>query len=75
MILTTGELEAVPILLTQALAEDQEEWTIELYAADGALLGEGVITGATNWDVAVLLTEDEQTIRIAWDDVTRINIP
>lgn len=76
MILKTGDLENVPILLTKALAGDDEEWWIQLRFRDGTERG------------GYLIEADWQEVRIQdesggepwgethqWDDIQEVVIP
>lgn len=76
MILETGDLESVPILLTKALADDGEEWWIDLHLHDGTERG------------GYLMEADWQEVRIQdesgdepwgethqWSEVSKVVIP
>lgn len=70
----TGELESVPILLVQALANDGETWTIQVTTDDGET-HEGDLLDA-DWECLVLADEPGGTegSSIDWDDVALVRI-
>lgn len=76
MKLETGELEAVPILLVQALVQDGEIWTIELHLHDGTVR-EGELVAA-DWEEVRIQDEsgDEPWGEThLWDDVAKVVVP
>lgn len=76
MILETGDLEAVPILLVQALADHSEEWWIELCVHDGTKRG-GYLIEADWREVRI---QDESGDKPwgethSWNDIAKVVIP
>lgn len=72
----TGDLEAVPILLTKALANDGEEWWIELHFHDKSVRG-GYLREA-DWDEVRIQDEsgDEPWGEThSWDEVATVIVP
>lgn len=76
MILETGNMESVPILLVQALAQDPEEWWIDLTMHDGSVRG-GYLLDA-DWEEVHIQDEsgDEPWGEYhQWYEVARVVIP
>lgn len=79
-------LEAVPILLTQYLARDEEQWTVELHRpsedepSEETLIVSGHLVEVT-WEEVVVQPvnesdEEEGTpVTIDWDDVGTVVVP
>lgn len=71
MFLETGDLEAVPIILTMALAKDGE-WHVEIEHSFGKTEGELLIA---DWTNVYVRNEAGATEVIAWDAVEKVTIP
>lgn len=72
---TTGELESVPILLAQRLANDVEEWTVQVFDRDDDLLVQGVVDPRTDWHHVVVSSPSGNDVKIHWDDVGTVHVP
>lgn len=80
---TAPEMCSIPIFLALALANDGEDWTVQLYApgpegelTPDLLLSEGIITEASTWEHAVLTDEDYTTrVVVPWDTVGTVHVP
>ena len=74
--LETGDLEGVPILLVKALADDCDDWWIELHLHGGTVRGGYVV----EVDMDEVRIQDESGDEPwgethSWDDVTKVVVP
>jgi hypothetical protein len=76
MILETGDLESVPILLTKALADDGEEWWIDLHTHGGEVRG-GYLQEADWHEVRIQDESGDEPFgeTHSWDEIAKVVIP
>lgn len=78
MILTTGDLENVPVIMTIALAQDAD-WFVEITGAGTTLTGR---LAYADWSTVVVDMVEMGTwldlghnVEMPWDLVERVNVP